>query len=178
MGQPQSSNNNELLNLINFYQRELQANVYRYKLSLGIDLSFKIEPSQISHLIFGTISSFAKSSSYEGQKGYDNIVNGKILTVPYQLQSVFKTKSKGFKELPELLKHPTIYHFNKQIVLSGTGSIKGFTTKIDAEFLLHKDKTHLFIRYDYKRKIFVPVSIVYDKKDTYIQKQLQMMLEK
>lgn len=167
---------NELIKLINFYQENLQPFKYIYKLELGIELNFMFEPSQIPHLIFGTIPSFKKSSDYRGEKGYNNIINGVIKSVPNELSDAFKGKSKGFKFLPTLLENPEVYHFNNLIVQSGTGYIKGMHSKVDADFLLHKEKTHLFIKYDRKKEIFVPVSIVYNKVNTYTLNQIKMKI--
>lgn len=161
---------NPVLNLIEFYNENLQPYQYNYNLIWGINLSFTFEPSEIPHLIFGTAKNFRNSSDYKGEKGYNKIVAGEITQPPSNLRNAFKEKSKAFKLLPDLLRNPTIYHFNPKLVK--VRSVNGAYTDIDGEFLLHKGKTHLFVKWTGTK--FVPNSLIFNSSEKYTFDQIKM----
>lgn len=91
------------------------------------------------------------------------------------MRDKFKGRAKAFKALPNVLREPTVYHFNPRIVESGKGYIRGVHTKIKADFLMFNNNTHLFLRYEDNK--FVPVSILYNSTSKYTNKQIEMKVE-
>lgn len=170
---------NELTKLVSFYEEEIKPYNYSYNLMFGTNFNFTFDPSEICHLIFGTLKNknIPKASQYKGQAGFDNIVNGVITTVPPQLRKAYKNKAPAFYHLPQLLRKPTAIYFNPSIVSKGS---MGANTDIDGDFLLYKEinkkNIHLFIKWIAKSNKFVPYSLFQNTDPTYIANQLQLKI--
>lgn len=168
---------NELLDLISFYNKDIRPFNYNYKLMFGTELNFTFEPDAICHLLFGKIKNIPKGSMHKGQAGYDNIINKKITSVPYQLQKAYKNKAPAFYYLPKLLANPTAIYFNPLLVPKGS---MGDITDIKGDFLLYKEinnkKIHLFLKWISEKNMLVPYSSFQNTKNTYIDNQIKIKI--
>ena len=171
---------NELFQLAEFYQENLIPNTYIYEDRLGIRIELSFRYDQFCHLIFGYVKGIPNAVSYKGERGFEKIINLQVTSPPpyNDIPKKYKSKKDAFYYIPELLKKPKIYMFNKQIV--NCGNIKGLKgTDIDADFLLYKEfdngkQIHLFLKWSDDLKKIVPYSLIKNNKDNYIEKQIEL----
>lgn len=175
-----SNSYSDIFNIVKFYDNNIKDFEYNFTCRYNMELKFSINPDNLCHLIFGSMgTNIPNAKEYKGIKGYENIKSGKIRTVPIQIRKDSHKKIQAFKYLPELLKKPKIFYFNKDIV--DIGNIKGLkTTQIDAEFMLFKEidslKIHFFLKWVEKENKLVPYSLLHNRKSNYIANQKEIKL--
>ena len=171
-----SKPNNELYDILLFYENKIRPYKYTYKCEFGTTISFTIEPDEVCHLFFGSLKNknVPNAKLFKGQAGYDAILNGTVTKVPYQLVNDFKSKSLAFYKLPELLNEPIAIYYNENIVQKG--NIRGFYSDINGDFLLYKEidnkNIHFFLKhFPNKNDRLIPYSTFHNKKNDYIVNQ-------
>lgn len=174
--------NNELYDLLMFYEKEIRPYEFTYICEFGTTINFTMEPDEVCHLFFGSLKNkqIPNAKLYKGVDGYNAILNGVVTEVPYQLKKEFKSKSIAFYKLPELLSSPVAIYFNEKIVQKG--NIKGLHSEIDGDFLLYKEidnkNIHFFLKhFPMKNNRLVPYSTFHNKKNDYIvdQKEIKIL---
>lgn len=177
------NSNEELYNLIKFYEKDIMPFSYTYNCGLGININIVFEPSEICHLIFGSLKgkNIPNAKNYKGINGYTCILD-KIVTQPHHsLKKAYQIKSSAFYCLPDLLSKPDLIIFNKNIAGKGKSSFRHLEpTDIDGDFLLYKKIDnkiiHFFIKWDDRQNRFVPYSLFHNKKDNYLENQIRLNL--
>lgn len=130
-----------LIEIINHYDTVLSPFNYIIKSQNNLTLEFDIKPSEVCHLLFGTINKgLPMRQNYKGLNGYNKIKDETVTwdNLPHSVKKHSNIRTEYFDKFHKLLDKPSSGIFYNSKIVQNIHALKLKTTDIQGDFLIYK----------------------------------------